>query len=143
MPARPSSKTRAQRPNADVGLVKDLRFWSIVLAAAWFLVGLGVGVAVSERSDTRSPLEDYADTLSARFDLAPNRRRVLLQLLDQYETEREEIRHRHLARTRDAMEPDLRALDARFESTIRNTILPPEQRERYDAFARPLAQVSS
>ncbi|MEM6671656.1 MAG: hypothetical protein AAF726_02360 [Planctomycetota bacterium] len=126
-----------------MGLVKDLRFWSIVLAAAWFLVGLGVGVAVSERSDTRSPLEDYADTLSARFDLAPNRRRVLLQLLDQYETEREEIRHRHLARTRDAMEPDLRALDARFESTIRNTILPPEQRERYDAFARPLAQVSS
>ncbi|MEM9379006.1 MAG: hypothetical protein AAGB93_03575 [Planctomycetota bacterium] len=123
--------------------MKDPRFWSVVLAGAWFLVGLGVGVAVSERQAGSSPLASYADSLSEVFELSDGRRRVLLQLLDEYESERDEIRRRHESRTRDAMEPELRALDALVESRIRDTILPPTQRDLYDRLGRPLAQVAA
>ncbi|MEM1448247.1 MAG: hypothetical protein AAF957_01505 [Planctomycetota bacterium] len=123
--------------------MKDPRFWSVVLAGAWFLVGLGVGVAVSERQDNPSPLASYADSISRVFELSEPRRRVLLQLLDEYESQRDEIRRRHESNTRDAMEPELRALDAAVESRIRDTILPPSQRDLYDELGRPLAQVAA
>lgn len=123
--------------------MKDIRFWSVVLAGAWFLVGLGVGVAVSKSEPNPSPFASYADELSNQFDLSKHRRRVLLQLLARYETEREEIRQRHEAATLYAMEPDLRALDASFDAKIRNIILPPDQRAHFDEWGQPLAQVAA
>lgn len=117
--------------------MKDPRFWSVLLAGAWFLVGLGAGVALSQRDASTSPLESYADAFSEEFGLSAKRRRVLLQLLDDYETKRDDIQRRHLAATGEAMEPELRALDEEFEHTIRNIILPPDQRERFDELGRP------
>ena len=37
------------------------------------------------------------------------------------------------------MEPEFRALCAEFDDKIRNRILPPAARARYDALAQPLA----
>ena len=121
--------------------MKDLRFWSVVLAGAWFLVGLGAGVALSQRDANTSPLAPYADEFSDQFELSKRRRRVLLQLLDSYQTEREAIEREQLAATRDAMEPKFRALDEEYERNIRRAILTPEQRERYDALGRPALHV--
>ncbi|MGD2018004.1 MAG: hypothetical protein PVJ89_07815 [Planctomycetota bacterium] len=119
--------------------MKDLRLWSAALAVSWFLVGLGTGVAVSRQTPSPSPLAGYADALSEEFELSSRRRRVLNQLLDEYESRQREIRTRHQVATLDAMEPDFRALDAEFDDKIRNSILPPAARARYDALARPLA----
>ena len=123
--------------------MKDLRFWSVVLAGAWFLVGLGVGVAVSKPEPNPSPLASYADEFSEQFQLSKHRRRVLLQLLDDYETKRDEINQRHAAATRHAREPDYSALDARYQDTIRNTILPLNQREHFDELGQPLPQIAA
>ena len=123
--------------------MKDLRFWSVVLAGAWFFAGLGAGVALSKREPNPSPLASYADALCEEFHLSGRRRRVLFQLLDDYETKKDDIRERHEAASLEAMEPDYRALDAEYEAKIRNTILRPNERERYDAFGEPLAQIAA
>ena len=101
-----------------------MRVWSAALAGSWFLVGLGVGLAVSRQTPSPSPLAGYADALSEQFELTGRRRRVLNQLLDEYESRQREIRDRHQAATLDAMEPDFRALSAEFDDKIRNRILP-------------------
>jgi len=119
--------------------VKDLRVWSAALAGSWFLVGLGVGLAVSRQTPSPSPLAGSADALSEPSELSGRRRRVLYQLLDEYESRQREIRDRHQAATLDAMEPDFRALSAEFDDKIRNRILPPAARARYDELASPLA----
>lgn len=119
--------------------MKDPRLWTVALAGLWFLVGLGAGVAVSRQTPSPSPLAGYADALSEEFELSAKRRRVLNQLLDEYESRQLEIRSRHQVATLDAMEPDFRALNAEFDDKIRNRILPPAARDRYDALARPLA----
>ena len=119
--------------------MKDIRAWSVALAASWFLLGLGAGLAVSRQTPSPSPLAGYADALSDEFELSGRRRRVLNQLLDEYESRQREIRDRHQVATLDAMEPEFRALCAEFDDKIRNRILPPAARARYDALAQPLA----
>ena len=119
--------------------MKDLRFWSIVLSVTWFLVGLAAGHLVSAGEPEPSRLAGYADRLTAEFDLDGVRRRGLIQVLDSFERERQDIQNRHAALVRESMEPELRELNRKKSDLIRNTILPPHQRERFDALSQPAA----
>ena len=84
------------------------------------------------------PLSRYAQRLSEDFDLSGLRRDALIQVLEQDQRDRAAVRRKYELASRDAMEPDLRELDEKLEDTIRNTILPPAERERYDQFRRPI-----
>lgn len=118
--------------------MNSLRLWSIILAAAWFLAGFAAGRVVSAKDQEKSPLARYAHRLSDDFELSPLRRDVLLQVLEQHQLDREAVRRKYELASRDAMEPDLRELDDDLEDTIRNTVLPPDQRQRYDRLKRPI-----
>lgn len=118
--------------------MKDLRFWSIVLSVTWFLVGLAAGHLVSAGEPEPGRLAGYADRLSAEFDLKGDRRSYLVQVLDRFESERLEIRNRYDAQMRASMEPELRELNRAKDDVIRNEIIPPKQRERFDAYCAPV-----
>ncbi len=118
--------------------MKSLKLWTVVLACAWFLAGFSAGLVVSSKDKDESPTARYARELSAEFGLNGDRRRTLIQVLDNHERKRKRIRQRFEAASREDMEPDLEELDRVTQNTIRNTILPPDQRARYDARNRPL-----
>ena len=118
--------------------MKSLKLWSVALALAWFLAGFSAGLVVSSKDKDESPTARYARELSAEFGLDGLRRRTLIQVLDDYQSKRRRIRQRFEAESREDMEPDLEELDRATQDTIRNTILPPDQRELYDARNRPL-----
>lgn len=116
--------------------MKDPRLWSVLLAAVWFLAGFGMGHLVSSRSTEESPFARYADQLAETFSLDDFTRRTLIQVLDQREAELKEVRAVHEALRTSAMEPDLNKIHRDFDRLIRNTIIPPDQRERYDELAK-------
>lgn len=118
--------------------MRSLRLWSVVLAAAWFLAGFAAGRVVSAEEREVSPVAREAMRLASDFGLSELRRDTLLQVLGQYERDRDAVRRKYEIASRDAMEPELRSLDAQLEDTIRNTILPPDQRARYDELKRPI-----
>ena len=118
--------------------MSSLRLWLIVLAVAWFLAGFAAGRVVSAGDQEKSPLARYAHRLSEDFELPPLAREVLLQVLEQHQRDREAVRRKYELASRDAMEPDLRELDDQLEDAIRNKVLPPAQRERYDRLKRPI-----
>ena len=111
------------------------RLWTVVLAAAWFLAGVGTGHLLSAPRADESPMARYADRFAETFELDDYRRRTLIQVLDDREARRDEIVHRHQSTT---AEPELRALDRQIKQTIRDRILPPKQRQRYDRLNQPV-----
>lgn len=118
--------------------MRSLKLWSVALALAWFIAGFSAGLVVSSKEKDESPTARYARALSAEFGLNGLRRRTLIQVLDDYQSKRTRIRRRFEAASREDMEPDLEELDRVTQDRIRNTILPPAQRGRYDARNRPL-----
>lgn len=110
------------------------RIWTVVLAAAWFIAGVGTGYLFSVQRADESPMAPYAHRFAETFELDDYRRRTLIQVLDDQEARREEIVHRHQTST---AEPELRALYRQTQQTIRDRILPPAQRQRYDRLGQP------
>ncbi|MEM8712170.1 MAG: hypothetical protein AAGG01_14565 [Planctomycetota bacterium] len=117
--------------------MKGVRFWSVIMAATWFLAGLGAGFLISSRRSEPGPWAAYAQELQSTFDLTGEQRSVLNQVLDRHARELNEIQRRHTAETGEAMEPELRALFSRTEAIIRGTIIPPSKRARFDELRRP------
>jgi len=136
--AHPEEPGEARSKVASRAL-RDPRLWTVVLAVAWFLCGFGAGHLVASRgAEPRPAHARYAEELCEAFELTGLRRSALVDLLDQREVDRAEVRRRHEERTLATMEPDLREIDRRVERTIRDTIIPPSQRARFDRLARPL-----
>ncbi|WP_145194507.1 hypothetical protein [Planctomycetes bacterium Poly30] len=104
---------------------------------AWFLAGLAAGYLISSRQAEPAAWMADAEHLQETFQLSAKRRYVLNQVLDHHDRELQEIERRHFAQTREAMEPEIRALFSRTDATIRDTIIPPAQRERFDELRRP------
>jgi hypothetical protein len=116
--------------------VRNLRFWVLVLVFTSFAVGLasGTGLAVLFRQpapDSR-PFADYERMLVARFDLPPERARVLRVILASYHQEIEEIKDRHMADYTSAMEPELLEKGRKYRSLILSRVIPQSQRSELD-----------
>ncbi|MEL6429701.1 MAG: hypothetical protein AAFZ87_01130 [Planctomycetota bacterium] len=121
--------------------MRDPRLWTAVLAVTWFLCGFGAGQLAARRSsDGAAPTSHalYAAELGRAFELDGFEQRTLLDLLEQREIDREAVRRSHEARTRELMEPALREIDRTVERTIRDTILPPSKRARFDRLGTAL-----
>lgn len=120
--------------------MKSLRLWILVLAATCFAAGLGAGVLVGEARAARhapalgstDPSADYRRLFEDTFPLSSQRRELCAELLRRYDEEVEEIRQRALARSIAAVEDELAGVGLRYRDAIRNHVLPPGERSRFD-----------
>ena len=120
-----------------------LRLWILVLAATCFAAGLGAGVLAGEARATRrapparagTPGADYLALLDANFELSPERLNLCAQLLERYSEEVEEIRQRALSQSIASVEEELARVGLRYRDAIRDHVLPPAERARFDALA--------
>jgi hypothetical protein len=116
-----------------------LKAWILVGMAVSFLAGIPAGVLLSDRvappAAERGPLEDYAERLGREFELDPERRRALRVILADYERELDAIRSRQL----DRFEDEIVRAGRLCRDRIRNVLLRPEDRPRFDALAARFA----
>jgi hypothetical protein len=92
-----------------------------------------IGAELSDDAKTQSgSLGDYERALVERFDLDPQRQRLLVGLLEHYNLEVEEIQNRHTALVRREMEPELRRAGLEYRTLLRDRLLPPAQRAEFD-----------
>jgi len=120
--------------------MSGVRFWIVLAAVVSFLAGLAAGVLWA-RSDDKAPTSGwgaYAERLADEYDLAPERRGSLRILLDEYAIEVANKRRAYESRILNQIEPDLRELAARYDTYIRDFVLPPGQRAQYDQRSQPL-----
>jgi hypothetical protein len=119
--------------------VNSLRLWIAILGLACFGAGTGFGFQLSLRMHPRQleggPFEDYQREFSAKFQLSPERSRLLGQLLTNYAAEIESLKQARLARSMSGMEGDLQSLGREYHDLIRNYVLPPGQRPDFDQLA--------
>ncbi|HIG11731.1 MAG: hypothetical protein ABGY71_13025 [bacterium] len=112
------------------------RAWILILALVCFLAGLAAGLAGAEfhaeRAPARSAFGAYELGLVERFDLDPERQRLLVGLVDHYNLEIEEIRNRHTAEFQREMEPELRRIGLEYRTLLRDRLLPPAKRAEFD-----------
>lgn len=119
-----------------------LRLWILALMTTCFLGGLAGGVLVSFRvrpaqTDPAGPFADYEALLVREFELdsSPTRLRGLRAVLQRYHQDVEDVRARTLA----AVEPELRQLGATCNDRIRDRVLRPDQRQRFDRMTQGFA----
>lgn len=119
--------------------MNDTRLWIAVVAFTAFLAGAAAGVFFG-RTRALEPTSGwgaYADWLGDEFDLEPERRNRLVDVLAQYAEELKDRRLVYEARIQAQFEPELRELAAEYQGYIRNVVLPPSQRARYDELSEP------
>jgi hypothetical protein len=118
--------------------MKDARLWIVLLAFVCFLTGASAAV-LAERLGTieaeRGPFAAYADALVADFDLSPERAAHLRVVLREYAEEIERIRVSHEMEFYASLEEELRPKGAEYNRLIRDVVLPPSQRARFDSLA--------
>jgi hypothetical protein len=120
--------------------VSSVRLWILLLAGTCFAAGLGAGVLVGEsraaqggpRAGPGDHSADYRALFEGTFELSPQRRELVAELLRRYDEEVEEIRQRALARSIAEVEDELARVGLRYRDAIRNHVLPPPERERFD-----------
>jgi len=120
--------------------VTSLRLWILLLAGTCFAAGLGAGVLLGEaraaggpaRPEASDPSADYRRLFEATFELSQPRRELVAELLRRYDEEVEEIRQRALAQSIAEVEDELAGVGLRYRDAIRNHVLPPAERSRFD-----------
>jgi len=119
--------------------VNDLRVWIGILALTAFAAGAGVGVWATARTfeaETPSgPFADYEALLCQRFELPPERKKLLHSVLDAYRRDMDEIRGRGEAESMKAMEPELRERGRYYRNLIQDKVLPENQRADFERLA--------
>lgn len=112
------------------------RAWILILALVCFLAGLAAGLTGAElsRQEPTVPTAfgEFERTFTERFELDPERQRLLVGLLDHYNRRIEEIQVRHTAKIRREMEPELRREGLTYRGLLRDHLLPPAQRDEFD-----------
>ena len=120
--------------------MKDVRAWILVLVFISFVAGVAAGRIMTDRAHgwqrEEGRLTDYERALAARFELSPERARALRGILEHYEQRVERIKDEHLSAYRSAIEPELRELSLEYNALIRDKVLPPAQRRRFDDYAQ-------
>jgi uncharacterized membrane protein len=119
--------------------VRNLRFWVLVLVFTSFAIGLasgaGVAMLVQKPAPDAGPFADYERRLVERFQLPPERARLLRVVLASYNQEIEEIKDRHMADYTSAMEPELMKTGRQYRDLILNRVIPHSQRSELEQIA--------
>lgn len=115
--------------------MSSLRGWILLLSIVSFLAGLMAGVLFARRLAPPvvdpGPFADYRARLSESFELSPTRQQALGLVLDLYHRDLEAVKSKYLPE----MEPELVKVGLAYRDTIRDRVLPPEQRARFDELA--------
>ncbi|MEZ5973518.1 MAG: hypothetical protein R3E96_01375 [Planctomycetota bacterium] len=106
----------------------------LLLARTMFLAGMAFAWLLQGGPPAPgAPYEAYAARFEQEFQLSPKRARLFRDLLRIHDQKRQAIRDRYQPDLDPAVGRELDAEAERFRTLIRDTVLPPEQRERYDA----------
>jgi hypothetical protein len=120
--------------------VNDLRLWIALLCLTCFAAGAGLGVFGTARAlavePPRGAFADYEELLSRRFELSPDRRRLLGQMLEAYERDVSEIKDRRSAELMSAIEPDLAKRGRYYRDLIQTKVLPENRRAEFARLAQ-------
>lgn len=125
--------------------MNDARIWIVLVAAASFLAGAAAGVLFSQ-DKTPEPSTCwgvYDERFAETFELSKERRDLLRILLDQYASELANKHRAYEARLHAQLMPELTELADRFDSYIRDRVLPPSQRAKYDRLSEPIDFVAA
>lgn len=116
--------------------MNGIRLWiailTLVSASAGFAGGLLVYGSLHEPTPPQGPFADYERLMVQEFDLSTERARLFQTVLASYKRERDAVRGRYEAQSMSAMAPELANLDTKYRDLIRNSVLPPESRARFD-----------
>ncbi len=120
--------------------MNNLRVWIAVLAVTCFAGGTAAGLVIAQRVNPRpvrpGPFEDYESLLAKTFDLSPERRFALSQVMGLYARDIESVRERYLSQAGSAMQKELEDVGLRYADRIRNDVLPASQRSAFDELAK-------
>jgi hypothetical protein len=124
--------------------VSSTRLWVLILTAVAFLAGTGMGLVMAERAQrqaqVRSTSGEFERAFVQRFQLDPERQRLLAGLLDHYNRETQAIQSRYAAEYHMKMEPELRAAGLEYRALLRDQLLPEEQRPKFDSLMASYVQ---
>jgi len=116
--------------------VSSIRLWIVVLGLLCFLAGAATGRILARSAEGSTTevgaLRDFERLFAARFELTPERARLLRGILEHYQREVESIKVNHLAAYRSAIEPELRSLGSEYNRYLRDQVLPPMERAEFD-----------
>lgn len=119
--------------------MNNVRLWVVLLGLTCFLAGLSCGLFVSwrgrEPQRSSEPFADTREAFTARFALDERRTALFQELLRAYHDDLERARAGVLARSRTELEPALEQIALRYQSAIRDHVLPPERRAEFDRLA--------
>ena len=114
----------------------SVRLWILILSLVSFASGTAIGLLMGgglrEPTVTPGPFADYQGMLVTEFDLSPERSRALGGILWSYHNAVEDLEAEHMSEYMLAIRRDLQELAARYETMIRDHVLPERQRGRFD-----------
>jgi len=109
------------------------KLWVLALAGLMFLAGMATQHLVwGPRSVEAASYEPYVQRFTQEFDLSPERARFLRSLLHFYQIESNDSSDLYLSALNSSLGEDLDGVAAKYRALIRDKVLPPDQRERYD-----------
>jgi hypothetical protein len=100
-----------------------------------FLGGAGAGVIFSRSTTAEAPegpFSGYATLLNDEFQLSPERRAHLEVILREYDADIRQVSVVHRATYHELLQSDLRPIGIEYNGYIRDKVLRPEQRARFD-----------
>jgi len=112
--------------------VSELRVWIALSSAVFFLAGVAVGVLAAHHYESPSRpsrlMEGYEQRMIREFELDDVRAEVLRRELEDYVREVENLKARSAASLRE----QAAEIGQRYYETVRNQIIPPRLRQRFD-----------
>lgn len=119
--------------------MKDLRLWMVVLAASFFLAGTATGLLMGERrrggERSTKPFADYVELLTEHFQLEPERRALLEEIMRFYAEDIEETQRQHHAALAPHLKDEIEQHGKRCRERIRNQLLDADERAEYHRLA--------
>lgn len=114
--------------------------WGLALAAIMFLAGMATQHLIWGPGPVQAaPYEPLVQRYTEEFQLEPARTRALRKLLSYYYEEEQAARDHYVSALNTRLGQELDAVAAKYRAFIRDKVLPPDQRERFD---RMLAEAS-
>ena len=112
------------------------RLWILILAGLMFMGGLAVGDLNARRRQAEAQrqwaMSDFETLFGDRFDLSPERQDLFRSMLRNYQADIDRIKITHMAAHHASLEPELLKLGQRYNTLVRDHVLPPAQRPEFD-----------
>jgi hypothetical protein len=115
--------------------VTSVRLWILILSLVSFASGTAIGLLMGGLREPKvdpGPFADYERMLVAEFALSQERGRALRGILQKYHQDVEDLEAEHMNEYMSAIRRDLQELADRYETLIREHVLPERQRARFD-----------